>query len=169
MEILLEAGGLPERGNLIVPVGHDGTLSAAAEFPGCAADGLVRRALAAVEGGVKHGRIVDLLLPRGLSFDRLLLLTLGKAEGLRRTDLLEAGGALAVKLRALKIREATLASADGSGARRAARRGRAGPGAGRAAARLSVHALSYRRRQGRGGISGLERLRVLADGAAALD
>ena len=30
MEILVEPGRLPERGTLVVPVGHDGTLGAAA-------------------------------------------------------------------------------------------------------------------------------------------
>ena len=45
MDNSLEAGGLPERGNLIVPVGHDGTLSSADDSLDAAADGLVRRAL----------------------------------------------------------------------------------------------------------------------------
>ena len=113
MEILVEPGGLPERGILVVPVGHDSTLSDAAAALDRSAQGLLRRALAAEHGGLKHGRALDLLLPAGLGLDRLLLLPLGKAEGVRRLDLEEAGGSLAQRLRALKVREAALASPDG--------------------------------------------------------
>ena len=48
MEILLEPAGLPDRGTVIVPVGHDGTLGTVAAELDAATDGLVRRALAAV-------------------------------------------------------------------------------------------------------------------------
>ena len=113
MEVLLEAGGLPERGTLVVSVGQDGTLGEAAATLDRASDGLIRQACAAAEGGLKHGRIVDLLLPRGLSNDRLLLLPLGKAEGVSQLDLLQAGGSVATKLRQLKIRDAVLAPMDG--------------------------------------------------------
>ena len=111
MEILVEPGRLPERGTLIVPIGHDGRLGTAAASLDQASAGLVRRAVAS--GELKHGRVVDLLLPAGLQLDRLLLIVLGRADGVSRLDLEEAGGGLAHKLRALKVREAHLASADG--------------------------------------------------------
>ena len=113
MEILAERGRLPEGGTLIVPVGHDGSLGRSAELLDQASGGLVRRALAAEEGELKHGRAIDLLLPTGLTLDRLVLLPLGKREGVTRLDLEQAGGGLAHKLRNLKVREAVLASTDG--------------------------------------------------------
>ena len=113
MELLVESGALPEHGTLIVPVGHDGALSDAAATLDRAAAGLIARALKAVEGDAKHGRVLELLLPHGLQLERLLLLPLGKAEGMSQRDLLEAGGSAAAKLRQLKVRDATLASTEG--------------------------------------------------------
>ena len=111
MDILVEQGRLPERGTLIVPIGFDGRLSAAAASLDQQSGGLVRRAVAAAE--LKHGRLVDLFLPAGLRLDRLLLLVLGRAEGVSRLEIEEAGGGLVHQLRALKVREAHLAAADG--------------------------------------------------------
>ncbi|MGE3294672.1 MAG: leucyl aminopeptidase [Geminicoccaceae bacterium] len=113
MELLVEAGGLPEHGTLIVPVGHDGALGDAAATLDRASAGLISRALKSVDGGAKHGRVVELLLPHGLQLERLLLLPLGKAEGVSQLDLLKAGGSAAVKLRQLKVADATLASSEG--------------------------------------------------------
>ena len=153
MDIILEAGGLPERGNLIVPVGHDGMLSAAARFPGCgsgrprptrtggrrrwrearphrrpaAAAGPVVRSPAAAHPWQGRGSA-----PYGPAGSRRG--TRGQAPDTQNPR----GNAGACRR---------------PGARRAGPRGRAGPGAGRAAARLPVHALSDRRRQGRRGVA----------------
>ncbi len=113
MEILLNPAVLPEHGTVVVPVGHDGRLGRVAERLDRATHGLLSRALGTVAGGLKHARALDLFLPAGVSLDRVLLLPLGKTEGLERRDFDEAGGALAQKLRTLKIREATLASSEG--------------------------------------------------------
>ena len=113
MEILLDPAGLPEHGTVIVPVGHDGKLGRMAARLEEATHGLISRALAAGNGGLKHGRPVDLFLPAGLALDRLVLLPLGRAEGIGRREVEEAGGSLAQKLRALKVREAALLSSDG--------------------------------------------------------
>jgi leucyl aminopeptidase len=113
MEMVLDPAGLPEHGTVVVPVGHDGQLGRIAARIDEATEGLVARALAAANGGLKHGRALDLFLPAGLSLDRLVLLPLGKAEGIGRRDLEEAGGGLAQKLRALKVREAVLVSSEG--------------------------------------------------------
>jgi leucyl aminopeptidase len=97
-----------------VPVRHDGRLSAAAARLDEASGGLVRRALGAAGGELKHGQVLDLFLPAGLGLDRLLILVLGKREGdLTALDLEQAGGGLAQKLRGLKVREAHLASPEG--------------------------------------------------------
>ena len=78
-----------------------------------ASGGLLRRALAAEDGELKHGRAIDLLLPAGLTLDRLVLLPLGKRDGVSRLELEQAGGSLAHKLRSLRVREAALASPEG--------------------------------------------------------
>jgi leucyl aminopeptidase len=113
MEIQVEPGRLPERGTVIVPVRHDGALSRAAASLEQASGGLIGRALQAAGGELKHGRVIDLLLPSGLSIERLLLLVVGKREGLKRLDLEQLGGMLVQKLRALQVREAHLASTEG--------------------------------------------------------
>ena len=80
MEIVVEPGRLPERGTLVVPVGHDGTLGAAAARASIGRRAACVRAGAGGRGGeLKHGRAVDLLLPPGLSLDRLVLLVARQA------------------------------------------------------------------------------------------
>ena len=53
--------------------------------------------------------MIELRYPPGLELDRLLVLSLGKPEETSRYDLETAGGSLAVKLRALRVREASVA------------------------------------------------------------
>jgi leucyl aminopeptidase len=118
MAIVVEAGGgggggLPEQGTLVVAVGPEGRLGAAAAEIDRAADGLVRRALALVEGGAKHGKVVELVLPAGLRLDRLLVVVVGKPEGLKPLELTELGGALAQRLAGLRVAEAAVAGLDG--------------------------------------------------------
>lgn len=113
MEISVGPGRLPEEGTLVVAVGHDGALGAAAAEVDRAAGGLVRRAVERAPGEAKHGRVVDLFLPAGLGLDRLLLVTVGKAGGIKRADLEELGGTLVQRLRGLQVEEAALASLNG--------------------------------------------------------
>jgi leucyl aminopeptidase len=113
MEIVAEPGRLPERGTVVVPVGHDGSLGRTGESLDRASGGLLRRALAAEDGELKHGRAIDLLLPAGLTLDRLVLLPLGKRDGVSRLELEQAGGSLVHELRSLRVREAALASPEG--------------------------------------------------------
>ena len=113
MEIVVEPGGLPERGTLVVAVGHDRKLSAAAAEIDRASDGLVVRALDRVGGELKHGRTVELLLPAGLGLDRLVLLVVGKPDGLRRLDLEELGGTLVRKLQGAQVTDAAVAGLEG--------------------------------------------------------
>ena len=113
MEIVVEPGGLPERGTLVVAVGHDRKLSAAAAEIDRASDGLVVRALDRAGGELKHGRTVELLLPAGLGLDRLVLLVVGKPDGLRRLDLEELGGTLVRKLQGAQVTDAAVAGLEG--------------------------------------------------------
>jgi leucyl aminopeptidase len=110
MEVIVEPGALPEHGTLVAPIGHEGTLGAAAAALDRASAGLIGRAVRAAGGELRHGRVIDLLLPAGLALDRLLLLVVGKSEGLTRLDLEQLGGTLAQKLRSLRVREATVAA-----------------------------------------------------------
>ena len=90
MEMVLDPAGLPEHGTVVVPVSHDGKLGRIAARLEEATQGLVSRALANANGGLKHGRALDLFLPAGLSLDRLILLPLGKPDRMR--ELLERAG-----------------------------------------------------------------------------
>lgn len=113
MEIVADTGPMPERGTVVVPVRHDGALSEAAAALDRASGGLVARALRAAGGELRHGKVVDLLLPAGLTQERVILLVAGKPEGVKRLDLERLGGTLAQKLRGLGVREAWLAGAEG--------------------------------------------------------
>ena len=70
MELHVEAGHLPERGTLVVLVGHDGAMSRAAAELDRATDGLLGRALRARQGELRHGRAIDLFLPAGVALER---------------------------------------------------------------------------------------------------
>jgi leucyl aminopeptidase len=113
MEITVESGGLPERGTLVVAVTHDGGLSSAAAEIDRMSGGLVRRAVEQADGGLKHGRIIDLMLPAGLSLDRLLIVGVGGTEPPTVQEMIELGAGLVPKLRQLKVQEATVAGLDG--------------------------------------------------------
>jgi leucyl aminopeptidase len=110
MEVIVEPGPLPEHGTLVVSIGHEGALGTAAAALDRASGGLIGRALRSAGGELRHGRVIDLLLPAGLALDRLLLLVVGKSEGLGRLDLEQLGGTLAQKLRSLRVREAQVAA-----------------------------------------------------------
>jgi leucyl aminopeptidase len=64
-------------------------------------------------GPLKHGNVVDLLLPHGLPYERVMLLGIGKPEGATRLDREELGAGLAKKLQAAGIKEAVLAALGG--------------------------------------------------------
>lgn len=113
MRVLVSADPLPEAGVLVVPIGTEGALSQAAEALDQRSGGLLRKAIAAAGKAAKHGKTIELLLPAGLPYERLLLLVLGKPEGTSRLDLEEAGGGLAAKLQGLEVARLALASSAG--------------------------------------------------------
>ena len=112
MEIVNERGELPSSGTVIVGVGPDGALSRAAAGLDAGSEGLVHRAVE-LAGKLEHGGLIDLLLPRGLGLDRLILAVCGKPQGVSPLDLEELGGAIARRLVDLKVTQAALASFDG--------------------------------------------------------
>jgi leucyl aminopeptidase len=112
IEVSLHTGDLPAGGAVVVGVAVPVKLGSAAAALDQASGGTLTRALEAV-GQLKHGKTVDLVLPQGLNVGRLILLGIGKPEGLKRLDREELGAGLARKLLALGIREAVLAELGG--------------------------------------------------------
>jgi leucyl aminopeptidase len=113
VEVGFTTGDVPPSGVLVLPVGPEARLSAAAAAIDRATGGLVGRALAAEPGGAKHGRVIHLPLPHGVAHDALVLLVAGKPEGLKPRDLEELGGTLARRLGELRVAAATVASTAG--------------------------------------------------------
>jgi leucyl aminopeptidase len=112
IELSLLTGDLPEGGAVVVGVGMPAKLGDAAAALDRASGGTLAKALEAV-GKLKHGKLLDIVLPRGLGHDRVVLLGIGKPEGLNRLDREELGAGLARKLQGLGIKEAVLADLGG--------------------------------------------------------
>ncbi len=112
IEVSLLTGGLPAGGAVVVGVGVPAKLGSAAAALDAASGGALGRALQTL-GKLKHGKTIDLVLPPGLDVARVVLLGIGKTEGLKRLDREELGGGLARKLQGLGVREAVLAELSG--------------------------------------------------------
>ena len=113
MDVGFGVADVPQSGVLVVLAAPDGALSEAAARLDATTDGLIRRALELEPGGAKHGRILDLAFPAGTGLERLLVALVGRAEGAKPLELEELGGGIAVRLKALRASEATVASAAG--------------------------------------------------------
>jgi leucyl aminopeptidase len=112
IEVSLTTGSLPETGTVVLGVQAPATLGTVAAALNKASGGTLARALAAV-GNLKHGKLLDLVLPRDLPQGRVLLLGIGKPEGLSRLDREELGATLVRKLQGLGIKQAVLADLGG--------------------------------------------------------
>ncbi len=112
IELKFTEGELPSSGTVVVGIGAPSTLGSAATGLDKRSKGLVKRALEQA-GGLKHGKFQELVLPHGLELDRLLLVGIGKPEGLSRLDREELGAKVARKLQALGVEAAALAPLDG--------------------------------------------------------
>jgi len=114
VDIVVVHEPLPTRGDLAVFAGRDGTLSAAAGRLDEASGGAVRRAIGMLGPKVEHGAVVELVLPRGLDYDRLLVQVLGEqGRALTPHDLERAGAALVRRAEAARLTELTVASPAG--------------------------------------------------------
>lgn len=111
IEILADAGALPETGTVVVPVRAPDRLGAAGRTLDAATGGQLGRLLAAEATPPEHGRVLHLPLPHATRLTGIVLLILGKPAGLTALDLEEAGGTLATRLAALRITEAAVAGA----------------------------------------------------------
>jgi len=112
IELNLVTGALPKQRVVVVGVAVPTKLGAAAAALDQASGGQLSRALESA-APLKHGNVVDLLLPRDLPHDRVVLLGIGKPEGSTRLDREELGAGLAKKLQAAGVKEAVLADLGG--------------------------------------------------------
>jgi leucyl aminopeptidase len=112
IELNFVEGEWPASGTVVVGITAPSALGAAATSLDKKSKGLIRKALERA-GGLKHGKFLELVLPRGLDLDRLLLVGIGKPEGLSRLDREELGASIARKLEALAVEDAALAPLDG--------------------------------------------------------
>jgi leucyl aminopeptidase len=108
MQIAFAPLGAPTGGTWVIPAAADGALGPAGADLDRRAGGALRRALEAWGDEFKRGEAIDLRYPAGLEVDRVVLLGLGKPEGASRFDLESAGGSLAGKLKAFRVREASV-------------------------------------------------------------
>jgi leucyl aminopeptidase len=108
MEIAFAPSTSPATGTWVVLVAGDGTLGPIGVELDRQAGGALTRALKDW-GDLKRGEAIELRHPAGLEVDRVVLLSLGKTEGASRFDLETAGGSLAAKLKALRVRAASVA------------------------------------------------------------
>jgi leucyl aminopeptidase len=112
IEVSLLTGALPDRGTVVVAVGLPASLGRAAAALDETSGGTLSRVLQTT-GPLKHGKTIDIVLPQGLGYDRVVLLGVGKPEGLKQLDREELGGGLARKLQGIGIREAVLGELGG--------------------------------------------------------
>ena len=98
-------------GTRLVLVGAGGALSPSAAALDGQAGGAVGRALRLAGKRLeRRGAAVWLTCPGGTDLDHLVLLSLGKSDGLEIQDLERAGGALAIQLSERDVEAATLAT-----------------------------------------------------------
>jgi leucyl aminopeptidase len=109
MDIAFAAATAPASGTWVVLAASDGTLGPIGADLDRRTGGALRRALADWGGTLKRGEALELRYPPGLELDRLLVLSLGKPEEASHYDLETVGGALAVRLKGLRVREASVA------------------------------------------------------------
>ena len=109
MDIAFAAATIPARGTWVVLAASDGTLGSAVAELDRRSGGALRRAVTDWGGNFKRGEVIELRYPSGLELDRVLVLSLGEPEEASRYDLETAGGALAVRLKGLRVREASVA------------------------------------------------------------
>jgi leucyl aminopeptidase len=106
MQIAFAPLTLPAGGTWVVLTAADGALGATGADLDRRAGGILSRALKDWGKELKRGEAIELRYPAGLEVDRLALLSLGKPKDASRLDLEKAGGSLAARLRALKVRQA---------------------------------------------------------------
>ncbi|HEX5077714.1 MAG TPA: leucyl aminopeptidase, partial [Geminicoccaceae bacterium] len=108
MKIALAGAALPETGTAVV-LATDSALSATAADLDRRTGGAVSRAIELAGGKLKRGQALELLCPAGVGLGRIVVLGIGAAGEAKRLDLEVLGGSLAVRLKALRVAEASVA------------------------------------------------------------
>ncbi len=114
MDIVVVRKDLPTHGRVAVFAGRDGRLSAAAAELDRRSGGAVGRALAMLGPKPEHGAVAELVLPRGLDHERVLIQVLGFADRAPTLHDLERAGARLVKAaEAARIEDLAVAAPTG--------------------------------------------------------
>jgi leucyl aminopeptidase len=109
MRIEFAPAELPDAGTLVVLVPQDGEPGASAAEVDRRTGGAVTRAVQMAGEAYKRGQAIELLYPAGLGLERVVVLALGKPGEASALDLETLGGSLVVKLKALRVSEASVA------------------------------------------------------------
>ncbi|HEX3208112.1 MAG TPA: leucyl aminopeptidase [Geminicoccaceae bacterium] len=112
MRIEFAGPRLPEAGTLVVLAPQGGELGQSARALDARAGGAVTRALQTAGETFRRGQAIELLYPAGLGLERVVVLGLGKPGDAKPLDLEALGGSLALKLKALRASEASVAVDD---------------------------------------------------------
>lgn len=111
IEVRTFRGERPDVRVVVVIVDHEGRMSDAARALDEASGGRVGRAIG-LGAKLEHGDTIDVVAPKE-GLDRAVVLVLGKPAGIERLQIEEAGASLAVRLKALKVSRAVVASCKG--------------------------------------------------------
>jgi leucyl aminopeptidase len=109
MEIAFAAATAPATGTWVVLTTSDGELGPIGAELDQRSAGALTRALKDWGGNLKRGEAIDLRYLPGVEIDRVLVLSLGKPGEATRFDLETAGGSLAIRLKGLRVRQASVA------------------------------------------------------------
>ncbi len=109
MRIEFAAAQPPAAGTLVVLAPLGGALGPSARALDQRAGGAVTRAVQMAGETFKRGQAIELLYPAGLDLERVVVLALGKLEDAKVLDLEALGGSLALKLKGLRVGEASVA------------------------------------------------------------
>jgi leucyl aminopeptidase len=109
MQIAFAPPSPPASGTWVVFAASDGTLGPTGRELDQRTGGTLTRALKEAGDELKRGEVLELRYPAGVEVDRVVVLSIGKPEETTRLQLEEAGGGLGVKLRSMRVREASIA------------------------------------------------------------
>ena len=109
MDIAFAAATAPATGTWVILTTSEGELGPVGAELDQKAAGALTRALKDWGGNLKRGEAIDLRYLPGLELDRVLVLSLGKPDEATSYDLETVGGSLALRLKGLRVPQASVA------------------------------------------------------------
>ena len=109
MDIAFAAATAPATGTWVILTTSEGELGPVGAELDQKAAGALTRTLKDGGGNLKRGEAIDLRYLPGLELDRVLLLSLGRPDEATPYDLETVGGSLALRLKSLRVRQASVA------------------------------------------------------------